>query len=55
MASKRSRVHPTFKSKHRVATWTEHDSGREPEARCVCNPLNQMLEMARLRSVAIVA
>ena len=55
MSSKRSRVHPTYTTKHRVATWTEYDPAREIEARRGCNLLNQMLEMARPRSVAMVA
>ena len=55
MSSKRSRVHPTYKTKHRVATRTEYDPARETEARLSCNLLNQMLEMARPRSAVIVA
>ena len=55
MPTKRSRVHRTYKTKHRLATWTEYDPAREIEARLGCNMLNQMLEMARPRSVAIVA
>ena len=55
MSSKRSRVHPTYKTKRRVTTRTECDPAREVDARLGGDSLNPMLEMARPRSVAIVA
>ena len=55
MSSKRSRVHPTYKTKYRVANWPENDPARETVARLGWHLLSRMLEVARPRSAAIVA
>ena len=55
MCSKRSRVHPTYTAKYHLATRTECDAACVFEARLGGNLLNRMWEMARRRSVAIVA
>jgi len=54
MPTKRSRVHPTSDTKHRLTTRTERDPAREIEARLGSNLLQRMPGIARPRSAAIV-
>ena len=55
MPTKRSRVDPTYKTILGPSPGSRDARAREVETALGCNILNQMLEMARPRSAAIVA